>query len=101
MTEMPEAVGLSDQAGQRPDELSGGQQQRVAVARALVHRPRVLIADEPTAQLDSATGASIVDLIRARARLDGMTALVATHDPTVAEAADRVVEIHDGRLVGA
>lgn len=101
VTEMLEAVGLSDQAGQRPDELSGGQQQRVAVARALVHRPRVLLADEPTAQLDSATGASIVDLIRTRARRDGMTALVATHDPTVAEAADRVVEIHDGRLVGA
>lgn len=101
VTEMLEAMGLSDHAGQRPDELSGGQQQRVAVARALVHRPRVLLADEPTAQLDSATAASVVALIRDRARRDGMAALVATHDPTVAEAADRVVEIHGGRLVGA
>ncbi|MGC0369683.1 ABC transporter ATP-binding protein [Microbacterium sp. SLBN-111] len=101
VAEMLEAVGLSDHAGQRPDELSGGQQQRVAVARALVHRPRVLLADEPTAQLDSVTAASIVALIRERARRDGMTALVATHDPTVADAADRVVAIHDGRLAGA
>jgi putative ABC transport system ATP-binding protein len=100
VAEILEAVGLSDHAAQRPDELSGGQQQRVAVARALVHRPRVVLADEPTAQLDSTTAASVVGLIRERARRDGMTALVASHDPIVAEAADRVVEIHDGRLIG-
>lgn len=98
--EMVDAVGLADHAAQRPDEMSGGQQQRVAVARALVRRPRVLLADEPTAQLDSATAASVISVIVEHVRRDAMAALVASHDATVAERADRVVEIHDGRLRG-
>ena len=75
-----ELVGLGGQAAQRPFELSGGQQQRVAVARALANDPPLLIADEPTGQLDSETGRSIMDLLRALVDARGMTALVATHD---------------------
>jgi putative ABC transport system ATP-binding protein len=92
-------VGLSDQAAQRPYELSGGQQQRVAIARALANRPRVLIADEPTGRLDSDTAKSIMQLIRAVVRSEGVTALVATHDPELISLADRVLELHDGMLV--
>ena len=88
-----DAVGLSAHTRQRPDELSGGQQQRVAIARALVTHPRILIADEPTSQLDSATGAAIMDVIVARVRDDGVAAIVATHDPAVVERADRVVDV--------
>ncbi len=98
VAEMIEALGLGDHAAQRPEELSGGQQQRVAVARALVHRPRVLIADEPTAQLDSGTAGSVISLVIEHVRRDGMAALVASHDAIVADRADRVVEIHDGRV---
>ena len=92
-------VGLSDQARQRPYELSGGQQQRVAIARALAHRPPVLIADEPTGQLDSETAQSIMQLIRAVVRDQGVTAIVATHDPLLIHHADRVIELGDGALV--
>lgn len=88
-----DAVGLSAHTRQRPDELSGGQQQRVAIARALVTHPRILIADEPTSQLDSATGAAIMDVIVARVRDDNVAAIVATHDPAVVERADRVVDV--------
>jgi putative ABC transport system ATP-binding protein len=95
-----ELVGLGAQAAQRPHELSGGQQQRVAVARALANDPKLLIADEPTGQLDSETGRSIMDLLRALVRARGMTALVATHDHTLIDVADRVLELRDGRLVG-
>jgi ABC-type methionine transport system ATPase subunit len=79
-------------------QLSGGQQQRVAVARALANDPQLLIADEPTGQLDSTTGRSIMDLIRAVVRARGMTALVATHDPALIDLADRVVVLRDGAL---
>ncbi|MFE3558131.1 ABC transporter ATP-binding protein [Streptomyces sp. NPDC059193] len=92
-------VGLAEHAGQRPGELSGGQQQRVAVARALANEPDLLIADEPTGQLDSETGRSIMRLLRAVVRSEGVTALVATHDPALIELADRVVELRDGRIV--
>ncbi|MGW0752165.1 ABC transporter ATP-binding protein [Streptomyces sp. NPDC002587] len=92
-------VGLADHAGQRPGELSGGQQQRVAVARALANEPDLIIADEPTGQLDSETGRSIMRLLRAVVRSEGVTALVATHDPALIELADRVVELRDGRIV--
>ncbi|MGO4462498.1 ABC transporter ATP-binding protein [Streptomyces sp. M-16] len=91
-------VGLADHAGQRPGELSGGQQQRVAVARALANEPALIIADEPTGQLDSETGRSIMRLLRAVVRSEGITALVATHDPELMELADRVVELRDGRI---
>ncbi|MET8749950.1 ABC transporter ATP-binding protein [Streptomyces sp. NPDC004667] len=94
-------VGLADHAGQRPGELSGGQQQRVAVARALANEPALIIADEPTGQLDSETGRSIMRLLRAVVRSEGVTALVATHDPELMELADRVVELRDGRIVEA
>ncbi|MEV7723276.1 ABC transporter ATP-binding protein [Streptomyces sp. NPDC087917] len=92
-------VGLAEHADQRPGELSGGQQQRVAVARALANEPALIIADEPTGQLDSETGRSIMRLLRAVVRSEGVTALVATHDPELMELADRVVELRDGRLV--
>ncbi|MFI8260011.1 MULTISPECIES: ABC transporter ATP-binding protein [unclassified Streptomyces] len=92
-------VGLAEHAGQRPGELSGGQQQRVAVARALANEPALIIADEPTGQLDSETGRSIMQLLRAVVRSEGVTALVATHDPALIELADRVVELRDGRIV--
>ncbi len=91
-------VGLSDHAAQRPDELSGGQQQRVALARALVAEPALLLADEPTAQLDSHTGQEVMELVRALVRGEGVTALVCTHDPAVVAVADRVLELHDGRI---
>ncbi|MFY1701145.1 ABC transporter ATP-binding protein [Micromonospora sp. WMMA1923] len=94
-----ELVGLGDQAAQRPYELSGGQQQRVAVARALANDPEVLIADEPTGQLDSETGRAIMDLLRAVVHARGMTALVATHDPALIEVADRTLTLRDGHLV--
>jgi len=92
-------VGLADHAQQRPGELSGGQQQRVAIARALANEPALIIADEPTGQLDSETGHSVMQLLRAVVRSEGVTALVATHDPALMELADRVVELRDGRIV--
>lgn len=92
-------VGLEARARHRPHELSGGEQQRVAIARALANRPRLLLADEPTGQLDSETGHRIMLLIRTVVRAEGVTAVVATHDPVMIEVADRVIELLDGRLV--
>ncbi|WP_456845263.1 ABC transporter ATP-binding protein [Cellulomonas sp. P5_C6] len=94
-------VGLAPHALQRPDELSGGQQQRVAIARALAGSPRLLVADEPTGQLDSETGLSVMALIRGVVEAERMTALVATHDPVMIALADRAVHLVDGRLVDA
>jgi putative ABC transport system ATP-binding protein len=91
-------VGLADHARQRPAELSGGQQQRVAIARALATSPRLLIADEPTGQLDADTGRSVMALLRGLVEAEGITALVATHDPVMMALADRVIHIADGRL---
>ncbi|MDQ3553743.1 MAG: ABC transporter ATP-binding protein [Chloroflexota bacterium] len=93
-----EMVGLGDRARHRPHELSGGEQQRVAIARALANQPQLLLADEPTGQLDSHTGRSVMTLLRSVVRTEGVTAIVATHDPLLLEVADRVVEIRDGRL---
>jgi putative ABC transport system ATP-binding protein len=92
-------VGLSEHANQRPYELSGGQQQRVAIARALANRPQLVIADEPTGQLDSQTGRSIMQLIQALVRSQSVTAIVATHDPVLLNLADRVIELRDGAIV--
>ena len=92
-------VGLGDHAHQRPGELSGGQQQRVAIARALANSPRLLVADEPTGQLDSQTGVAIMGLLRAVVEHERTTALVATHDPVMMALADRVVRLQDGALV--
>jgi len=93
-----ERVGLAAHARQRPGELSGGQQQRVGIARALAGSPRILLADEPTGQLDSHTAAQMIDLIASIARDDGVAVLLSTHDPMVRARADRVLEIHDGVL---
>ena len=94
-----ELVGLGQRGRHRPHELSGGEQQRVAIARALANRPDLLLADEPTGQLDSATGRSIMSLLRAVVRSEGVTAIIATHDPTLIDLADRVIDISDGRVV--
>lgn len=92
-------VGLADFAHKRPLEMSGGQQQRVAVARAIVTRPRVVLADEPTANLDSKTAASLLELMESMNRERGVTFLFSTHDPMVIEKARRVVRLRDGRVV--
>lgn len=93
-------VGLDGHARQRPDELSGGQQQRVAIARALAGSPRVLLADEPTGQLDTETGLGVMALLRAVVESEGVTAVVATHDAVLMSLADRVLAISDGRVAG-
>ncbi|NGO08504.1 ABC transporter ATP-binding protein [Streptomyces sp. HC44] len=92
-------VGLADHAAQRPGELSGGQQQRVAIARALANKPSLLIADEPTGQLDAETGIAVMELLRAVVRSEQVTALVATHDAALLDLADRVLELSDGEIV--
>lgn len=96
-----ELVGLAEHGEHRPDELSGGQMQRVAIARALAGSPRLLIADEPTGQLDTETGLAVMGLIRGVVEAEGMTAIVSTHDPVMIALADRAVRIDDGRLVDA
>jgi putative ABC transport system ATP-binding protein len=98
VAELLDRVGLSQPARQRPDELSGGQQQRVAIARALANRPKVLLADEPTGQLDSETGGHVMDLLRQLVDQEGTTAIVATHDLAVAAIADSVLHLHDGMI---
>ncbi len=95
-----ELVGLADRARHRPFELSGGEQQRVAIARALANRPKLLLADEPTGQLDSETGHTIMTLLRTIVRSEAVTAVVATHDPAMLDVADRIVELLDGRIDG-
>ena len=101
VAELLELVGLEARARHRPHELSGGEQQRVAIARALANRPKLLLADEPTGQLDSETGRRIMLLIRTVVRAEGVTAVVATHDPVMLEVADRVIELFDGQLAGS
>jgi putative ABC transport system ATP-binding protein len=92
-------VGLGDRMGFLPRDLSGGQKQRVAIARALAGSPPVLLADEPTANLDTSAGRQILDLFQALAKSEGRGVLVVTHDPKVRRIADRVVGIRDGQLV--
>lgn len=94
-----EMVGLGDRANHRPHELSGGEQQRVAIARALANGPQLLIADEPTGQLDSRTGRSIVELVSALVRSENVAAVFATHDPAPLAVADRILELSDGSFV--
>ena len=96
--ELLDLVGLAERANHRPHELSGGEQQRVAIARALANRPKLLLADEPTGQLDSTTGHAIMATLRSVVRAEGVTAVVATHDPALLDLADRIVEIQDGRI---
>jgi putative ABC transport system ATP-binding protein len=94
-----EMVGLGERARHRPHELSGGEQQRVAIARSLANQPSLLLADEPTGQLDSQTGRTIMTLIRALVRSEGVTAIVATHDPVLIDLADRAIELSDGQVI--
>jgi putative ABC transport system ATP-binding protein len=91
-------VGLSEHAAHRPNELSGGQQQRIAIARALAGSPKLLIADEPTSQLDLETGRQIMRLLLTVVRSEGITALVATHDEALMDLADDVLRLEDGHL---
>jgi len=96
--ELLDLVGLGGRVHHRPSQLSGGEQQRVAIARALINKPSVLLADEPTGTLDSATGAQIVKLLRGLTD-GGVTVVAVTHNPDVASVADRVVKLRDGRVV--
>jgi putative ABC transport system ATP-binding protein len=95
-----DTIGLRQRLGHKPSELSGGQQQRVACARALVARPEVVFADEPTGNLDSRSGAEVLDFLRMSVRKLGQTVIMVTHDPVAASYADRVVLLADGRLAG-
>ena len=97
--EMVEKVGLTKQLHQRPSELSGGQRQRVAIARALVTRPAIVLADEPTANLDSHTGTAIIDLMHDLNRTDGVTFIFSTHDSKVMDRAERLIRVADGKVV--
>jgi putative ABC transport system ATP-binding protein len=99
LEELLDLVGLSARRTHRPDELSGGEQQRVAIARALVRNPDIILADEPTGNLDSTTGAGVLDLLKESAGRYDQTILMVTHDPRAAAFADRVVFLSDGRVV--
>ncbi len=99
--ELLERVGLDHRAAHRPSELSGGEQQRVAIARALANEPRLLLADEPTGQLDSETARTVISLLADLVRDQGIAAVIATHDPAMVAVADRVLRLEDGRLVPA
>ena len=94
-----EAVGLADRAGHRPDQLSGGEQQRVAIARALASEPLLVLADEPTANLDTVNGAQAMDIMQRLNQETGTAFIFATHDPRVMSYAQRVIELQDGRIV--
>lgn len=98
VAQLLEAVGLSAHARKRPGQLSGGQRQRVAVARALARKPQLVLADEPTANLDSKTGTEIIELMRSMQRQQHVSFVFSSHDPKVLAAADDVVHIHDGRI---
>ncbi|MCB9451388.1 MAG: ABC transporter ATP-binding protein [Anaerolineaceae bacterium] len=94
-----ESVGLRERAKHRPYELSGGEQQRVAIARALVAHPEIILADEPTGQLDSHTGRRVLNVMRRLASDQGLTIVIVTHDPQAMDEADVIYQLHDGRLV--
>jgi putative ABC transport system ATP-binding protein len=93
-------LGLAEHATKLPDQLSGGQRQRVGIARALAHRPRLILGDEPTGELDSETSASVLDLLLEAQKITGATLVIVTHDPDVASRLERVVTLRDGKVVG-
>jgi putative ABC transport system ATP-binding protein len=99
VSELLAEVGLADKAGKRPSELSGGQQQRIAVARALAPKPRFILADEPTANLDSASASNLLDIMDRLNREENITFIFSTHDPRVIERARRVITLEDGKIV--
>ena len=93
------AVGMSHRSGHRPDALSGGEQQRGAIARALVTKPAIVLADEPTGALDSVNSANVLQLLRQLVQERGKTVILVTHDPGIAAAAGRIVRMQDGRII--
>lgn len=97
--ELLDQVGLADRCNNRPQDLSGGQKQRVAIARALAGNPQLIMADEPTAALDSQNGHAIIELLRSLAKTSGRTVLIVTHDPRILDVADRVTDLEDGKIV--
>ncbi len=97
--ELLDQVGLADRCNHRPQDLSGGQKQRVAIARALAGNPQIIMADEPTAALDSQNGHAIITLLRNLAKTSGRTVLIVTHDPRILDVADRVTDLEDGKVV--
>jgi putative ABC transport system ATP-binding protein len=99
--ELLDMVGLRERARHRPHELSGGEQQRVSIARALANRPMLLLADEPTGQLDLETGHRIMTMLRSVVASEGITAIVATHDRAMMDVADRIIELRDGEVIAA
>jgi len=98
--ELLEMVGLSDRADHQPDELSGGEQQRVATARALANHPSIILADEPTGDLDTRTGEEVMRMLREASRKEGSTVIVVTHDPNISALTDRVLFMKDGKIIG-
>lgn len=97
--ELLEIIGLIDRANHRPDELSGGEQQRIAIARSLANQPSIVLADEPTGDLDTATGREVMEVLRGISKREKVTVIVVTHDPVIAEMADRILEMRDGRIL--
>ena len=95
-----ETVGLTDRVGHLPDELSGGEQQRVAIARALSNKPSVILADEPTGDLDTKTGMEIVEVLYGTSKKENATVVVVTHDPMITEEADGILQMRDGQIIG-